>query len=150
MSKQKNNKPLIFSENAQFFAEACKKFIKYSRPSNNSSYILCHTYCNLIILHAAFFSDPIVCYLGFLAAISNTQIVQWTWLCTPDRLPGIRVILPHLKLAYFRNKLAFSTRYTNQITPIHQYAFPGDTALHFIITHILSSKFMHRIGSVMF
>ena len=36
----------------------------------------------LIILHAAFFCGPIVYYLGFLAAISNTQIVQWMWFCS--------------------------------------------------------------------
>ena len=65
-----------FSKNAQFFVEACKKFIEYPRHSNNSSYILFHSYCNLIMVHAAFFCDPIVCYLGFLAVISNTQVVQ--------------------------------------------------------------------------
>ena len=50
-----------------------------------------------------FFCDPILCYLGFVVVISNTQIVQWTWLCPPDRLPVIRVvILSHLKVRVFR------------------------------------------------
>ena len=103
-----------------------------------------------MILHAAFFCDSIVCYLGFLAVICNTQIVQWTWFCPLDRLPVIRVSLSHLKVAHFQNKLAFSTRYTNKITVIYQYAIPGNTLLHFIITRILSSKITHRIGLVMF
>ena len=60
-----------------------------------------------------------------------------------NRLPVIRVILSHLKVAYFQNKLAFSTRYTNKITVLYQYAFPGNTELHFIITNILSSNFTH-------
>ena len=37
LSKRKINKPLFFSFNAQFFVEACKKFIKYFRHSNNCS-----------------------------------------------------------------------------------------------------------------
>ena len=79
-----------------------------------------------------------LCYLGFVAVIFNTQIVQWTWFCPSDRMPVIRVvILSHLKVVCFQNRLAFSTRYTNKITVICHYAFPGNTVLHFIITHIL-------------
>ena len=74
---------------------------------------------------------------------------------TPPRestrlLPVISVILSYLKVAYFQNKLAFSTRYINKITVIYQCVFPGNTVLHFVITHMLSSKFIRRIGSVMF
>ena len=44
------------------------------------------------------FCDPMVCYFGFLAAISNTEIVQSMWLCPPpDRLPVIQVVLSYLK-----------------------------------------------------
>ena len=57
----------------------------------------------------------------------------------------IRLILSYLKVAYFQNKLAFSTRYTNKITVIYQCAFPGSTVLHFVTTHILFSKFVHRL-----
>ena len=39
LSKRKNNEPLIFSKNDQFFVEARKKFVKYSWHSNNSNYI---------------------------------------------------------------------------------------------------------------
>ena len=38
------------------------------------------------------FCDPLVCYLGFLAAISNMQIVDWIWFC-PDRLSVTRLVL---------------------------------------------------------
>ena len=31
--------------------------------------------------------------LGFLAAISKPQIVQWMWFCPLNRLPVIRVVL---------------------------------------------------------
>ena len=51
----------------------------------------------LITFHAAFFCDPIVCYLGSLAVISETHIFQWMWFCPPDRLPAIRVIISYLK-----------------------------------------------------
>ena len=47
-------------------------------------------------------------------------------------------------------RLLVISRYTNKITVTFQYAFPGNTVLHFIITHILYSKFIRRIGSFMF
>ena len=87
--KRKNNKPLIFSKNALIFpgsftSSSCndavqKKFIKcsahLSRHSNNyyKVVIINFTLNSLIILYTIF-CDPLVCYLGILAAISNIQI----------------------------------------------------------------------------
>ena len=51
------------------------------------------------LIFLSVFCDPIVCYLGILASISNTQIVQWMWFCpTPQTaLPVIKVALFYLK-----------------------------------------------------
>ena len=61
------------------------------------------------------FCDPIVCYLEFLSAISNTQIVRWTWFCTPDRLPVITVILSYPKTSSLRLRI-FRTSWRSQDT----------------------------------
>ena len=44
------------------------------------------------------FFDLIVYYLGFLAAISDSEIVQSMWFCPlPDRLAVVRVAFFYLK-----------------------------------------------------
>ena len=71
----------------------------------------------------------------------------------PRRLPLIRIILPYPQTKFLRSRIfrtSWRSQDTNKITVIYQYAFRGNTVLHFIITHILCSKFMRRIGKVMF
>ena len=55
-----------------------KKIMKYTRNHTNID-IFNFTLNFLVILHPASFCDPIVCYLEFLAAVFNTQIVQCLW-----------------------------------------------------------------------
>ena len=92
----------------------CKKIIKYSghffRHSNNyySSVIFNFTLTSLIIFYSTFFCHPVVCYLGFLAAISNTQIVHWMWFRS-DHLPEIIIAFSYLKTNSSRTRI-FRTR----------------------------------------
>ena len=91
-----------------------------------------------------------LCYLGFLSAISNTEIVQWKFqICLPDRMPVIRVILIS-KSRIFGTSWRSQRDILEKLRVIYQYAFPDNAVLHFIITHMLFSIFVHRIGSVMF
>ena len=57
--------------------------------------------------------NPIVYYLGFLATISNSQIIQWMLFC-PDRLPVIRVDFPDPKTNSSRSRI-YRTSFVHKI-----------------------------------
>ena len=62
------------------------------------------------------FCDRIVCYLGFLAAISNSQIVQWICFCPTDCLPVISYLKTNsLRLRIYTIRCILKIRFVSYI-----------------------------------
>ena len=87
------------------------------------------------------YSEPIVCYLEFIVGDFQHTNCSVDVVFPLDRLPVIRVFRSNLKTNSSRSRI-YSTvqvgllKIRNTFTAVYyQYAIPGNTVLHFIITH---------------